>query len=53
MSAGRRGLIGVANSRGDSRPGGGGVEEGVGRPVWSGIMSTVSGSVEGSGRVAG
>ena len=27
MSAGRRGALGVANSRGDSRPGGGDVKE--------------------------
>ena len=36
MSAARRGALGVANSRGDSRPGGGSVEEGAGGPASSG-----------------
>ena len=35
MRAGRRGALGVANSRGDSRTGGGGVEEGAGGPASS------------------
>ena len=36
MSAGRRGALGVANSRGDGRPGEGGVEKGAGGPASSG-----------------
>ena len=36
MSSGRRGAIGVANSRGDSRPGGGGVEERAEGPASTG-----------------
>ena len=53
MSAGRRGALGVANSRGDSRPGGGGVEEGAGGLASSDWVSMASGSDEGSCRMAG
>ena len=53
IKAGRRGAFGVADSRGDSRPGGGGVEEGAGGLAWSGWVSMVSGSEEGSWWTAG
>ena len=53
MSAGRRGALEVENSRGDSRPGGGGVEEGAGSLAPSGWVFMASGSVEGSWRTAG
>ena len=52
MSARPRGALGVANSRGDSRPGGG-VEEGVEGLASSGWVSMASGSDEGSWRTAG
>ena len=51
MSVGRRGALGVANSRGDSRPGEGWVEKGMGGLVSSGWVSMASGSEEGSCRV--
>ena len=52
ISAGRRRALGVTNSRGDSRPGGGCVEEGAGGLASSRWVSMVSGSDEGTWRAA-
>ena len=53
ISAGRRGALGVANCEGDSRPGGGGVEERASGLELSGWVSMASGSEESKGWAAG
>ena len=53
MSAGRRGALGVVNSRGNLRPRGGGVEECAGGLDSLGLVSMASGSEKSKGRAAG
>ena len=53
MRAGRRGALGVANAREDSRPRGGGMEAGAAGLVAFGWVSMAYGSDEGSWRMAG
>ena len=53
ISTGRRGALQVANSRGDSRSRGGGVEEGAGGLASSGWVSMAFGSNEDSWQTAG